>query len=92
VALSARTKKPRAIRTAVPDDDRDFWEALRGCRQLLASEHKVPPYVIFHDATLRQFMALRPTDAEELLGISGVGQAKLQRYGEAFLNVIREYA
>jgi ATP-dependent DNA helicase RecQ len=92
VALSAPAKKPRAVRTAVTDGDRDFWEALRGCRQLLASEHKVPPYVIFHDATLLQIMARRPRDADELLGISGVGQAKLQRYGEAFLNVIREYA
>jgi ATP-dependent DNA helicase RecQ len=85
-------KKPRAVRIAVPDDDRDFWEALRGCRQLLAAEHKVPPYVIFHDATLLQIMARRPRDAGELLDISGVGQAKLQRYGEAFLNVIKEYA
>jgi ATP-dependent DNA helicase RecQ len=92
VALSAPVKKPRAVRIAVPDDDRDFWEALRGCRQLLAAEHKVPPYVIFHDATLLQIMARRPRDAGELLDISGVGQAKLQRYGEAFLNVIKEYA
>jgi len=92
VALSAPVKKPCAVRIAVPDGDRDFWEALRGCRQLLASEHKVPPYVIFHDATLLQIMARRPRDAGELLDISGVGQAKLQRYGEAFLNVIREYA
>jgi ATP-dependent DNA helicase RecQ len=92
VALSAPVKKPRAVRIAVPDGDRDFWEALRGCRQLLASEHKVPPYVIFHDATLLQIMARRPRDAGELLDISGVGQAKLQRYGEAFLNVIKEYA
>jgi ATP-dependent DNA helicase RecQ len=52
----------------------------------------VPPYVIFHDATLLQIMARRPRDAGELLDISGVGQAKLQRYGEAFLNVIKEYA
>jgi ATP-dependent DNA helicase RecQ len=92
VALPAPAKKPRALKTAVPEDDRDFWEALRGCRQLLASEHKVPPYVIFHDATLMQIMAHRPRDADELLGINGVGQAKLKRYGEAFLAVVRQYA
>lgn len=92
VALPASSKKPRAEKTAVSENDRDFWEALRGCRQLLASEHKVPPYVIFHDATLMQIMAHRPRDADELLCINGVGQAKLKRYGEAFLEVVRQYA
>jgi len=85
-------KKPRQVKTPVAEDDHDFWEALRGCRQLLASEHKVPPYVIFHDATLMQIMAHRPRDADELLGINGVGQAKLERYGEAFLAIVRQYA
>jgi ATP-dependent DNA helicase RecQ len=89
---AAPARKAPAEKATVPESDRDLWEALRGCRQLLASEHKVPPYVIFHDATLMQMMARRPKDANELLGISGVGQAKLARYGEAFLSIIREYA
>ena len=92
VSLTAPAKKVRAARADVAEADRDLWEALRGCRRQLASEHKVPPYVIFHDATLMQIMVRRPRDEHELLGISGVGQAKLQRYGEAFLSVIREYA
>jgi ATP-dependent DNA helicase RecQ len=92
VALTAPAKRARPAKTPVADADRDFWEALRGCRQQLASDYKVPPYVIFHDATLMQIMALRPKDEHELLGISGVGEAKLRRYGEAFLSVIREYA
>jgi ATP-dependent DNA helicase RecQ len=54
----------------------------------LAAEHNVPPYVIFHDATLREMAALRPSDAAALLTIGGVGQAKLARYGERFLAVI----
>jgi ATP-dependent DNA helicase RecQ len=91
VALTAPAKKERAAKAAVTDADRDLWEALRGCRQQLASEHRVPPYVIFHDATLMQILARRPKDEEELLGISGVGEAKLRRYGEAFLSIIREY-
>jgi ATP-dependent DNA helicase RecQ len=45
--------------------------------------------VIFHDATLRQMLADRPADRDALLKISGVGQAKLERYGERFLNVLR---
>jgi ATP-dependent DNA helicase RecQ len=91
LSLAAPPKRHRSLRSAVAEADREFWEALRGCRQLLAAEHKVPPYVIFHDATLMQIIDRRPRDEHELLEISGVGQAKLQRYGEAFLSVIREY-
>jgi ATP-dependent DNA helicase RecQ len=66
-----------------------LWDALRECRQRLAAEHNVPPYVVFHDATLRQMVSDRPADADALLEISGVGQAKLTRYGDEFLEVIR---
>ena len=51
----------------------------------------MPPYVIFHDATLKQMVATRPADLAALLAISGVGQAKLARYGERFLEVIRAH-
>jgi ATP-dependent DNA helicase RecQ len=73
----------------VADKDLDVWEALRACRQTLASEHNVPPYVIFHDKTLHEMLAYRPQTASEMLGISGVGQTKLDRYGERFLAVLR---
>ncbi|HEX2140596.1 MAG TPA: DNA helicase RecQ [Woeseiaceae bacterium] len=85
-----RTKKTRSTMTAVAEEDRELWEALRACRQKLAAGHNVPPYVIFHDATLMQMMERRPRDAAGLLEISGVGQAKLERYGEDFLQVLRE--
>ena len=57
----------------------------------LAKELLVPPYVVFPDTTLLAFASSRPTDREALLGISGVGQAKLERYGDAFLAVIRAH-
>jgi ATP-dependent DNA helicase RecQ len=57
----------------------------------LAVELNVPPYVIFHDATLKQMAALRPADQAALLTIGGVGQAKLARYGERFLAVLRAH-
>ena len=69
-------------------NDEPLWEALRECRRQLAAEHNVPPYVIFHDATLKQMVAERPADLAALLAISGVGQAKLARYGERFLAVL----
>jgi ATP-dependent DNA helicase RecQ len=69
--------------------DITLWDALRECRQRLAGEHNVPPYVIFHDSTLRQMLTDRPANPDALLEISGVGQAKLTRYGGEFLEVIR---
>ncbi len=82
---------PRTRGAAVPvaDDDRELWEALRACRQRLASEHNVPPYVIFHDRTLRQMLNALPRSEAGLLQLTGVGQTKLERYGAAFLEVIR---
>jgi ATP-dependent DNA helicase RecQ len=83
-------KKTRGTLQAVPDADSGLWEALRTCRKQLADEHNVPPYVIFHDATLMQMLEHRPDSSDELLTINGVGQTKLDRYGRYFLDVIRE--
>ena len=58
----------------------------------LAREQGVPPYVIFHDSTLQEILKQRPGNLTELGNISGVGQAKLARYGEAFLRVVAEGA
>jgi ATP-dependent DNA helicase RecQ len=69
--------------------DMHLWEALRDCRKRLASEQQVPPYVIFHDSTLRQMVQAKPIDEDGLLAITGIGQVKLERYGEEFLEVIR---
>ena len=76
----------------VAEKDFDLWEALRACRQTIASEHNVPAYVIFHDKTLHEMLAYRPQTASEMLGISGVGQTKLDRYGDRFLSVLRDGA
>ena len=65
-----------------------LFEKLRARRLELAKAQNVPPYVIFHDKTLMEMAARRPRSMAELAGISGVGEAKLARYGEAFLKVI----
>ncbi|RYY73097.1 MAG: DNA helicase RecQ [Gammaproteobacteria bacterium] len=75
---------------AVDAVDQPLWNALRACRKRLAEEHGVPPYVIFHDATLREMLEFRPTTSSQLLSITGVGQSKLERFGNEFLEVIRE--
>ena len=84
--------KPRRVRrggsAAVADADQTLFEALRAERRRLAESHGVPAYVIFHDATLAQMAAQRPRTLVEMAGINGVGGAKLERYGQAFLAVI----
>lgn len=68
------------------------WEALRACRKQLADDQGVPPYVIFHDATLLEVLERRPRSLEAMAEISGVGQAKLDRYGQAFLDTLASIA
>ena len=72
--------------------DEELWEALRTRRTDLAKTQKVPPYVIFHDSTLREMVEQRPRTLEEFERLSGVGETKLRRYGEEFLAVIAESA
>ena len=66
-----------------------LWNALRACRKELADAQGVPPYVIFHDATLAEMIAVRPRTTSEMLGVSGIGKTKLEKYGDEFLRVIR---
>ncbi len=76
----------------VSEQDREVWEALRECRKRLADEQGVPPYHIFHDATLMEMMEYRPKNDGELLTLNGVGGVKLEKYGEDFLEVISQYS
>jgi ATP-dependent DNA helicase RecQ len=68
--------------------DQVGWEALRACRKALADKQGVPPYVIFHDSTLFGMLEHKPRTLEELAEVSGVGAAKLEKYGELFLETI----
>ncbi|KAB0551344.1 DNA helicase RecQ [Pseudomonas argentinensis] len=77
-----------AARQLVRGDEREQWEALRALRKRLAEEHAVPPYVIFPDATLLEMLRSKPTTLAEMARVSGVGARKLERYGEAFLEVL----
>jgi ATP-dependent DNA helicase RecQ len=85
-----RVKKKKSTRGAPGLESRDeaLFESLRTLRKRLADTQGVPPYVIFGDATLIQMASIRPVDETALLGITGVGQHKLERYGAAFLGAI----
>lgn len=69
----------------------ELFEALRSLRKELATKEKLPPYMIFSDATLTQMATDKPTDLELMKDIRGVGEFKLQKYGEEFLTVIKSY-
>ncbi len=82
------TRKKAGRGASVPEAMQPAWEALRACRKRLADEQGVPPYVIFHDATLLALLEHRPASLEEMRAISGIGDAKLERYGDAFLEAL----
>ncbi len=88
VAEVRRSRKRGAVAATVAPEDEALWERLRAIRKRFADEQGVPPYVIFHDRTLRDMLALKPRTREQMLDVVGVGQTKLERYGEAFLDTI----
>ena len=85
IAVPPKTKRQRR-RESGPADP--LFEALREARRALAAEAGVPPYVVFHDSTLREIAAARPSSLSDLAKISGVGQTKLERYGDAMLAAV----
>jgi ATP-dependent DNA helicase RecQ len=92
-----KVKKQKPIASAPPPIDfenpenQKLWEALRTCRRELAQKQGIPPYLIFHDTTLKEMVRFRPQSLEGLLQISGVGAHKLKTYGEDFLKVIQMF-
>ena len=87
---SGRRSKPPASHPVAHDTG--LFEELRALRRRLADEQGVPAFVVFSDATLRELASASPISGAAMLRVSGVGPAKLERYGDKFLAVIREYA
>jgi ATP-dependent DNA helicase RecQ len=81
----------KAPAEAVAPGDAPLFEALRVLRRQLAADAGLPPYVIFHDSTLRAMAARRPANEAELARIPGVGDSKLMAWGAAFLAAIAEH-
>jgi ATP-dependent DNA helicase RecQ len=72
--------------------DHELFEALREVRLRIARERGVPPYVVFHDTTLREMASRRPSSINDLYGVYGVGSKKAADFGEAFLEAIRDHS
>ena len=84
--------KKSAGKVQIAPEDQELWEELRECRKYLSEEHNVPPYVIFHDATLKEMLDVMPMSGSELLTLTGVGDSKLEKYGADFIEIICRYA
>ncbi|MDP3921160.1 MAG: DNA helicase RecQ [Candidatus Omnitrophota bacterium] len=83
-----KSKSKDAVSRIIKPEDVPLWEQLRECRRGLAAEKSVPPYVIFHDATLLEMLTRRPKTLEEFAELPGVGDKKLEKYGSLFLALI----
>jgi len=91
-----RARRSRTSGAAVAPDlapaDEPLFDRLRAWRRETAEAHGVPPYVVFHDATLREIAVRRPASREALADVGGVGAAKLERYGSAVLGIVAQAA
>jgi ATP-dependent DNA helicase RecQ len=85
--LVSKSNRP-AVRALVSDEDAPLLSALKAKRRALAEAAKVPAYVVFNDRTLIEMAETRPATLDQMARISGVGAKKLERYGDAFLEVI----
>jgi len=71
--------------------DQILFDRLRNLRKMLAEKQRLPPYIIFHDITLKEMCVHLPKDREEMLNINGVGETKFDMYGEVFIEEIQKY-
>lgn len=87
--IAKRTKAEKEKSTATPDAD--LFQALRVLRLQIAKEENVPSYIVFSDAALRDMAAKQPATREQFMNVSGVGEHKLERYGDRFLAAIKTF-
>ena len=91
VAAKRQAKVARVSSYEPSPADQPLWDALRELRSRLAKEAGLPAYVIFHDATLKEMVRLRPGSLGQLAELHGVGQKKLESYGAVFLELLADW-
>jgi ATP-dependent DNA helicase RecQ len=88
---AARERLEKNAMTFDSEPDKALFTALKTLRMEIAREQNIPPYIVFHDKTLREMAIAKPASPEALMRVAGVGERKMQSYGEAFLRVIAGY-
>ena len=98
VALQLATPRLSSIaavsapqRNAMINYDKDLFARLRFLRKQIADKENIPPYIVFSDATLQEMAHYLPQNSSEMLQINGVGAVKLERFGQVFMNIIRDH-
>lgn len=81
-------RKKGAVAAELSENDAELFESLRELRREIVAEEKIPPYMVFADKTLAGMCVMRPKTLDEMLDVSGVGEHKLEKYGERFLEKI----
>ena len=89
VRKSSKSKSARTVVQLSSGDD-ELFEALKAKRREIAISHGVPPYVIFHDTTLKAIAQAKPSTLAEFSRLPGVGEKKLESYGKVFIEVIAQ--
>lgn len=89
--VKQKTSKQKTKAWLADDVDVALWEALRECRRELAEEQGIPPYIIFHDTTLKEMCTVMPQSLDEFSTLTGVGERKLDKYGADFIAVINQH-
>ncbi len=90
IRASSSGSRTVADMAGIAEEDAPIWQRLRETRMDIARAQGVPPYVIFHDSTLREMLAIKPTTLAAMAQISGVGSRKLAQYGTQFLDVFQQ--
>jgi ATP-dependent DNA helicase RecQ len=88
--LSLQKAEPKRRVTFFDDYDAELFDKLRDLRVRIAEENSIPPYIVFSDKTLKDLSAKRPVTKEEMLQVHGIGEVKYERYGEAFLELLKK--
>lgn len=86
----SRSKKSKTG-SAVSNYDKKLFARLKQLRKQIADEQDIPPYIVFNDATLADMASRQPTDRAEMLAVNGVGDRKLDKFGDQFIDVISDY-
>ncbi len=86
--IQRKTPEPQRVKSFKNEYSEELWNDLRSLRLEIARNDELPPYIIFHDKTLAEMVSLLPQSLDEMSGIHGVGQKKLENYGQQFLDIV----
>ena len=89
--VASRINGRSRSKVVIAEADQDLWDALKAKRKAIADEYGVPPFHIFHDATLAEMVSAMPSNQNEMLDINGIGLVKMEKFGQPFLATLDEF-